>query len=504
MNKQKISNMNILQWIIPSILLGLFLMVTLFNYSADIKKNNSSSVIDTIESQTAMMSEYYVREIDITRNSAEVVAEYLSTQGEMIAQDNQELLKIVAKKTKAQEAFIILSDGTAVNDSGEEPVILQQLNTDDLLCGKTYVSEIVKHPSITRYQIVIAAPIYNENQTIGAIVVVRAFDKLSNIVASLIYSGKNTYLSITSDGTVIEKAGNVSSLFGLGDNMFDYLEKVNFVRGSYKKLKQNINANRGGNVAFSTKPDATEANTYHLIYEPIEEYGGATITLSMDMQVQKAVKEKQKVTSDMVTKIIVAIVIFVGILITINVVNKAKYIKESKELKDMAETDQLTDLLNKIATEKRIREYLENDGKDKCSMMFVLDIDNFKKINDTMGHAFGDEVLSTLGRRIKSEFRINDIVGRTGGDEFVVFLKDMKDENIMKKEADCVATFFRDFNVGEYVKYSATASIGAAIFPNDAADYESLYKAADQALYKAKRRGKNQLAFYRDEDAASD
>ena len=76
----------------------------------------------------------------------------------------------------------------------------------------------------------------------------------------------------------------------------------------------------------------------------------------------------------------------------------------------------------------------------------------------------------------------------------------MKDEDIMKREADRVATFFRDFKVGEYVKYSATASIGAAVFPIDASDYDSLYKAADQALYKAKRRGKNQLAFYRDEE----
>ena len=108
--------------------------------------------------------------------------------------------------------------------------------------------------------------------------------------------------------------------------------------------------------------------------------------------------------------------------------------------------------------------------------------------------------MSTLGRRIKSEFRINDIVGRTGGDEFVVFLKDMKDEETMKREAERVATFFKNFKVGAYVKYSATASIGAAIYPTNATDFEALYKAADSALYKAKKRGKNQLAFYKDDD----
>lgn len=500
MGKTRKDNSNILQCISPSILLGLFLMVTLFNYSAEIKESNSAAVISTIEEQTAEISDYYVHEIDTMQKVVEVTAEYVGTRGQVIPEEDKDLLKTITKKIGAQDAFIIMNDGTVFNSVGEVPPIMKTLDEKVLLGGKTYISDIIKHPTIYRYQIVISAPIYVENQTIGAVAVVRTFDKLSNITSSAVYSGKNTYGSFISDGTVIEKSGNVSSLFGVGDNLFDYMEKVTFVKGSYKKLKKNIDAQRGGEVAFSTKPDITEASTYHLIYEPMGEYGGATFTLSMDVQVQKAIDEKQKITSDMLTKIIIALVIFVGILITINIINKAKFIKESKELKDKAETDQLTDLLNKIATEKRIREYLENEGKDKCSIMFVLDIDNFKKINDTMGHAFGDEVLSTLGRRIKSEFRINDIVGRTGGDEFVVFLKDMKDEDIMKREADRVATFFRDFKVGEYVKYSATASIGAAVFPIDASDYDSLYKAADQALYKAKRRGKNQLAFYRDEE----
>ena len=68
------------------------------------------------------------------------------------------------------------------------------------------------------------------------------------------------------------------------------------------------------------------------------------------------------------------------------------------------------------------------------------------------------------------------------------------------REAQKLVNFFKNFQVGEYVKYSATASIGAAVFPADGADFDTLYMAADQALYKAKKRGKNQLAFYDDRD----
>ena len=166
------------------------------------------------------------------------------------------------------------------------------------------------------------------------------------------------------------------------------------------------------------------------------------------------------------------------------------------ELQNKAETDLLTELLNKISTENKIKEYLEGEGRDKTSMMCVLDIDNFKKINDTMGHAFGDEVLATLGKRIRTEFRVTDIIGRTGGDEFIIFLKDLKDDAVIEREAGRVGGFFKDFTVGTYTKYSPTASIGAAIYPRDGSDYESMYKAADTALYKAKKRGKNQLAFF--------
>lgn len=172
--------------------------------------------------------------------------------------------------------------------------------------------------------------------------------------------------------------------------------------------------------------------------------------------------------------------------------------KKKKALEDKADTDLLTTLNNKIATERKIKEHLAAHP-DEMAVMFVVDIDNFKKINDTMGHAFGDEVLKTLGKHICGEFRASDIIGRTGGDEFMVFLCNMKEDAIIKKEAKRLENFFQSFQAGSYVKYSATASIGAAVYPRDARTFEGLYRAADQAMYVAKKKGKNRLAFYVEE-----
>ena len=161
--------------------------------------------------------------------------------------------------------------------------------------------------------------------------------------------------------------------------------------------------------------------------------------------------------------------------------------------------DLLTELTNKAATERMIADYIDSNPNGH-GVLFILDIDNFKKVNDTMGHAFGDTLLKTLGKEIRTEFRVTDIVGRTGGDEFMIFLKDINDDLIVEREANRITRFFHDFKAGgDYVKYSATASIGCAIYPNDGATFKDLYVSADQALYRAKKRGKNQLVFY-DED----
>ena len=163
---------------------------------------------------------------------------------------------------------------------------------------------------------------------------------------------------------------------------------------------------------------------------------------------------------------------------------------------ELATKDMLTKLYNRNAYD----EWIKVNRRPEKAKIIIFALNNLKQCNDTMGHAFGDEVLRELGRQIGVNFRVTDIIGRTGGDEFTIFLKNLKDDSNTIREAQKLEYFFGHFQVGDYVKYSATASIGAAVFPADGSDFETLYKAADAALYKAKKRGKNQLAFFDDRD----
>lgn len=498
MNKQKRDSKNILQWVIPSILLVLFLIVTLFNYSADMKEEIVSRTEDDLKNQVLKISEYYSDEYKVIKEITNISADHLAEMKDLISFKSQSLLAGIIKYTSAKDAIIIQENGVSMNSKGECSKITDILDSDKIMNGKFQISSPFSYPEIRGNCIAVSAPIKSGDQILGVLVVVTPFDKLNYISKSLGYSAR-TYMVIDQDGAIIEYSDKAIEEITESDNLFDTLEKATFVRGNYKKIEQNIGVGKGGIVSISFSEKVSLINTYYIIYEPISEYGWSSVMIVPATQINRTIKLQQGDTNSLVTKILIALLVFITILVTINIINKAKFIRESKELKDKAETDLLTDLLNKIATQRKISEYLESEGKNKKSIMFVLDIDNFKKINDTMGHAFGDEVLSTLGRRVKSEFRINDIVGRTGGDEFVVFLKDLKDDATIKKEADRVANFFKNFVVGEYVKYSATASIGAAIYPDDAKDFESLYKSADQALYKAKKCGKNQMAFYKED-----
>lgn len=169
---------------------------------------------------------------------------------------------------------------------------------------------------------------------------------------------------------------------------------------------------------------------------------------------------------------------------------------EQENLRIDAQTDLLTGLYNKITAEKLIDEYLNGDGKNKISAIIAIDIDNFKSVNDNLGHLIGDKVLVEIAQKLKTLFRYTDIIGRFGGDEFVVFLKDLSPEQKdFKKIANDILNSLRaKIENNEYCKISA--SVGIAIYPKNGLNFQQLYKNADDALYRAKKSGKDSWKLF--------
>ena len=172
----------------------------------------------------------------------------------------------------------------------------------------------------------------------------------------------------------------------------------------------------------------------------------------------------------------------------------------NQRLIDKAERDPLTKLYNKAATKTLIQSYLRTDSRDTFDAFIIVDVDDFKNINDTLGHLFGDSVLTDIAQEMQDLFRSNDVIGRIGGDEFIVFLRGMNHKSHIASKADDICKIFNlIYSDDDGMKVSG--SLGIALFPTDGETFDELYKKADIALYTSKRAGKSCYTFYTGEEA---
>jgi len=166
-------------------------------------------------------------------------------------------------------------------------------------------------------------------------------------------------------------------------------------------------------------------------------------------------------------------------------------------LEDMALHDRLTGLFNRYALEARLNQALSHARRDgRRSALMFIDLDRFKSVNDTLGHAVGDELLKTVAQRIGSSIRETDTLARQGGDEFILAVDDVKDTNAVGMMArKIIETIARPIHLGG-LDLCVTASVGISLFPDDGTDLTELMKSADIAMYKAKATGRGHFRFF--------
>lgn len=168
---------------------------------------------------------------------------------------------------------------------------------------------------------------------------------------------------------------------------------------------------------------------------------------------------------------------------------------EILETKRMANLDPLTGLLNRRECVRRINRYVETC----CCLaaLIIVDIDNFKTLNDTKGHPYGDSVLTRISRGLLSVFRQNDVVARIGGDEFLIFLSEIKESDNILPKLEAIQEIFLAVNAtGPDMPISC--SIGVSFYPEHGSDFTTLFAKADAAMYHAKRHGKGQHCIYKE------
>ncbi|MDD2849930.1 MAG: GGDEF domain-containing protein, partial [Desulfuromonadaceae bacterium] len=170
-----------------------------------------------------------------------------------------------------------------------------------------------------------------------------------------------------------------------------------------------------------------------------------------------------------------------------------------KQLRYKATHDYLTGLPNRVLLFDRLRQAIAFEERHNTLIaLMVLDLDNFKNINDTMGHLSGDILLKKVSQGLQKCMRQYDTVGRLGGDEFVIIVNDTKSiQDIITFAEKVQAVFQEPFDILGQPTY-VTTSIGVAVFPLHGASIEALLRKADMAMYVAKKEGRNTFRFFAD------
>lgn len=181
--------------------------------------------------------------------------------------------------------------------------------------------------------------------------------------------------------------------------------------------------------------------------------------------------------------------------------NADQQISEEKDLVQRAENDLLTGILNKTTMEEKVASALkEVQGNNHC-IFFMVDLDNFKNVNDKLGHIYGDKAIVDTAHLLTELFPNNAYVGRLGGDEFAVCaIYDAFDKesmlNFIKKKAEKICEVNRRTYVNGNISVDISSSVGIAIALDSEQDFETVYKMADNALYRSKNGGKNCYHIY--------
>lgn len=162
-------------------------------------------------------------------------------------------------------------------------------------------------------------------------------------------------------------------------------------------------------------------------------------------------------------------------------------------LKSQIGQDPLTKTYNRLAAVEKINEILNSNQKQVCAF-YIIDLDNFKAVNDTLGHMMGDRALIEVAEIIQRHVRAQDIVCRLGGDEFVVFLVDIPKRVIVRNVESLIRKLTITYEA-EGKSETFSASVGIAIVPDAGTDFQTLYEKADKALYQVKKNGKKGYAI---------
>ena len=357
------------------------------------------------------------------------------------------------------------------------------------LSGKRFLSDPVQSSVDRETRVILGVPVKHGDSILGILGASYNVTALNHLMFDDLFEGEGFCIIISEDGGIITLDGNsMHQKISYDDNFFDFYGQWNF-RGkdSLQAIRNAFQTQTDGLVKL-IHPEDPESSRY-IAYAPLHLNNWMmcyVIPVSVANANYNFIHNYELVLNGYFMLLVVLLIGRIAMIHT----------RDHRELVYSAQIDGLTAVLNKEHTQPAIDEFLQMSRPDALHAFLILDIDKFKDVNDTYGHAVGDKVLQRVGRFLKSQFRDDDIIGRIGGDEFVILMKQISSREAALDRVQNMVEQIRSTRHPEMNGQAITFSVGIAFSPEQGNRFDDLYRNADKALYQTKRSGRNNFSVY--------
>lgn len=413
----------------------------------------------------------------------EAGAELLAKSDTLLSEANLSIRDIYVKNPLFNSIMIVDENGNGLKSDGLEANIYDRDYFKRILNGENIITPPLDSRVDDGYRIIAAVPIEKDGKVIGMFGGDFNLAKLNNMIFSNdVYEKKGHIVILDSNCNVIVSDKSLYS----ANRAVDLLDIFPIAKSNNKHLIEETKTKFAGMPSDTYICELNEKEYYFSFYKLRYNDWNLSYIISKDY-----ITSQYRFVSMNSYKLF-SVSLF-GIFILFIFISYNYYLNR-KHLKRKSEIDFLTGLFNRNTTELRINKYIE---KEKDMALFcLLDLDNFKSVNDNYGHHSGDVVLKAVGEVLGKTFRNHDTVGRIGGDEFVIFLANVQSKNQVEKKIQSLNEKIDKILIDGQKVESFGCSCGIAYYPEHGKTFEQLYKNADIAMYKAKHNGNNECVIF--------
>ena len=470
---------------ILSMILGIMIF---FGYvQSSVRKNSRQTMMNNVSRQ----SQHLRTILSIHYQYLNEIAEEMAKEEELFSQINLDTLVTIHNKTDLDRVALIETDGTAHYDNGAEKNVSLRRYFKEGMEGKETLSDPLESSVDKETRVILGVPVWKNGKVIGVLGGSYNVTALSRMLFNDFFEDVGYTLITTSDGEIIAYDGDFAyHEIEYGDNFFEFYDDQTLIfDSSLTEVKKDFTVGADGLMKIRIGNDYNSDR-----YLAYTDMGLNDWMICYVIPVSEAQKSYNFVRR-------YELIFTIGFCVMVSMLFLWGFVKnrsKNKQLIQAAETDALTSAYNKRSTEERIHNVLQEHPQEPGTFV-IMDVDHFKEVNDIYGHITGDKVLHKFGEVLHEHFREGDIVGRIGGDEFVVFMRKTDSREVAVSRIESLIKKVKELTFPEMNGKNITISAGMAFAPEHGTGYLDLYKNADTALYKTKQNGRDGYNIYEEE-----